>query len=298
MTGHPDPAEASLAMTLRAWLHDSAEALPDDPSVFAAVRARLPDPRPRGIRHAVLAWTGTKRTITASAVLGVALIVVLAALPRIDKGTDHATSGPDVPRSVAGMDGLLEAGAYIVPPDAIAIDDRYEVTVTVPDGWTSLDGATFHKDGSGPPDGAALSFWAVDEINIDPCHGVTGDTTDRRPWYSLDWFAESLTGWWMPGDPDQTGQPRWWPADTAPRAKPPVAIEADGLAGYQVGFDVPDGIDFSACEGGRYVYWRDPDGGERRSQGPGQQELVRIIGVDWIDYDDWKRGFPSTHAAR
>ena len=186
--------------------------------------------------------------------------------------------GSTIPPLVDGS--LLEAGTFALglPP--------LTITFTVPDGW---EAGPFYvvptEGGAQPPTGTAVGFWIVDNIFADPCRWDRG-LLDPPPGPSAADLATALK--------DQRGR----------YATNPTPGELNGRPTIEMELTVPPDLDFSECSNDKgprsyYISWpqRDPPGGGRYHQGPGQRDRLWILEVDGVRLVVDASYFPETSAA-
>jgi len=154
----------------------------------------------------------------------------------------------------------LAAGTYVL--DLYAghpNDERFpNIEITVPDGWSNLDGWGVTTGSESGSRWMGITFWDVDEVYRHPCDG----SETIQPGRTVTDLASALAE-----------QP-------LREASQPVDLTIDGHAGVQMGWSVPADFDFSTCDDGYFDSWTDVGGGGRYQQGPGQVDRLWILDVD------------------
>jgi hypothetical protein len=166
----------------------------------------------------------------------------------------------------------LEAGTYRVDLTAIAGGTDYApFDVTVPDGWSSVDGWALNGPAgqAGPP--VSIAFWNVDDVYGHPCQW---DGTLSDPGPGVEELVAALVQ--VPGrDPTE-----------------PIAVEIDGRPGMYLEWSVPEDIAFD--EDGNFPDCDDDGEGHfdfrswtgtgwastRYQQGPGQIDRLWVLDMD------------------
>ncbi len=177
------------------------------------------------------------------------------------------------------MDGaVLDAGRYALDLDVLRI------TLEVPAGWEAGPFFVVPTDGGAdPPAGTAVGFWIVDDIFADPCEWDRGYLDRLGP--SAEDLAAALK--------DQRGR----------YATTPIPGELNGRPTIEMELTVPPDLDLSGCSQERgtsyFVSWpqRDPPGGGRHHQGPGQHDRLWILEVDGVRLVVDASFFPETSAS-
>jgi hypothetical protein len=117
-------------------------------------------------------------SLLAAAVL--AAVAWFGGVPGLERG-----SGPPAPiktpkvtvltpKSMAGVDGPLEAGPWVVPMWGEKSDSLPRAVVEVPPGYGSPGGWVVDRGADGDPDSyGSVGFWSVQAVVRDPCEGVT-----------------------------------------------------------------------------------------------------------------------------
>jgi hypothetical protein len=188
--------------------------------------------------------------------------------------TAAATIGPE---TLGEGERDLEAGTYRLDltPDASGAGAYPAFLVTVPAGWSSLDGWTLGRpatDGGPALLSVAITFWNVDQVYGHPCQW---EGTLSRPGPGVDDLVAALLDVPMRSQTD------------------PKPVEIDGQPGTYLEWSVPSDIEFDEqgnfpeCDGdgaGQFDFrsWTGTGfgGSTRYHQGPGQVDRLWILDVD------------------
>jgi hypothetical protein len=166
----------------------------------------------------------------------------------------------------------LGKGRHALEPGVQTLDlkalDRHDaihgplprVEITVPAGWSNLDGWALHKgDVRRPP--VVLAFWHVARVYGTPC----------------DWRSKGMID---PGS-DVDGLTSTLAAQPLRNSTTPTDVELGGRHGKYLQLSVPRDIDFSDCDEGFFESWTaDGWASDRYHQGPGQIDRLWILDVD------------------
>ena len=194
------------------------------------------------------------------------------------------TTSAGTATTLGGGEVALDAGTYRL--DLAAAPNIKEpgwpkLRITVPAGWTSLDGWALHATEVGSPT-VAVQFWDVSQVYGDPCNW---SGTLFRPGSTVDDLVQALV------------------ARTSRKATPPVNVTLDGFSGKYLEWSVPAAIDFSTCDAvaGTHYFesWVGPSSeSDRWQQGPGQVDRLWILDVNGhrVVIDAFE--MPSTTAAQ
>lgn len=158
----------------------------------------------------------------------------------------------------------LEPGPYLIDMDNVTSRSGVpDALITVPDGWSSIDGWGVNRGGEDQAEWAGITFWSVDEVYAHPCQW---DVPRLDPGSTVDGLASTLA--------------------TVPlrEATPPVEVTLDGYPGKRLDWSVPADMDFSTCdadsEGTGFFSWTGTGAaGLRYQQGPGQVDRLWILDV-------------------
>jgi hypothetical protein len=183
------------------------------------------------------------------------------------------------------MAGALEAGTHVLIAESSALDPIL-VEVQLPDHWAGSDGFVLTTDGGiASRQGAAIQFWgAPDYTYTDACHWSTTQFPVEK---TVDFLASALAA----------QQPR--------NASTPREISVGDHRAIEIQLSVPDDIVLSACDqyegDGFFQSWHYGSGESARyHQGPGQQDLIRLVDVDGrlviIDAATWPQLPDETRA--
>ncbi len=262
-----DPGMSSL---VRTWLHEAADELPDDPALFAGIKASLRAPRPRP-----WAWQfrpGTLRAVSmsmvAALVIGVAgLAIMMPGLDRRAPAVGAAPSPSPTPKPLP--EGMVPPGRYAFPADAVPLVGDYDVSLDVPAGWSNDNGGWVLTKGGDAPAGATVELDVIERIMVDPCRS-RGATVDVPPGSPLESFAAIVSPW---GSDATARTPR------SPTTTEAVFGTFDGRPGVELTVLTPSDVAEASCTDRHYVLWGD-EGGERYIQGAGESMRIRAIQVD------------------
>ena len=177
-------------------------------------------------------WTSTRRSRAAhptrSRRVGVAVALLAcfglaactAAEPPSPASTTEADTVAPFPES-----GFLDAGTYLVTSYPVPFE------ITVPDGWSTLDGASVNKANPNDPDGSAvvLIFWPATHVATDAC-AWRGALVPVGP--TAEAFVDAMT------------------AQTSAVSSPPVEVVVGDYSGFEFDHSVEGDVDVSACDSG------------------------------------------------
>ena len=196
-----------------------------------------------------------------------------------------ATAGPSPASGDAQIPaGPIDAGTHTFRMTPAGSDGPILLTVTVPASWSSRDGWVLTRAGGiGQPGGVAIQFWgAPDYTYRDACHW---SATQFAVEPTVDFMAEAL-------------------AAQVPRdASTPREITQGAARAVEIQLSVPNDIALSQCDkyegGGYFQSWHYGTGESARyHQGPGQQDLVRLVDIDGrlviIDTATWPQLLDET----
>ena len=204
--------------------------------------------------------------------MGLACVLVAAC----GTGTTNTPSALVSPSVDVFQEGArLESGSYTLDLDELTI------TIEVPSGWKAWAyGVSPAEGGSGPPSGMGLGFWLVDNIYANPC-GWNSGLLDPPPGPLPADLAMALK--------DQRGR----------FATKATSVTLAGRQALRMELTVPPELDFSRCWDQTFLSWpqRDPPGGGRSHQGPGQHDRLWILDVDGTRLVVDASFFPDTPAA-
>jgi hypothetical protein len=150
----------------------------------------------------------------------VGLAACTAAEPPSSASTAKAATVAPLPDN-----GDLDAGTYRVTGYPVPFE------ITVPDGWSSTDGAALQKSEPNVPDGSAvfLLFWPATHVATDACvwRGAlvpVGPTAEA--------FVDAMT------------------AQTSAVSSPPVEVVVGDYSGFEFDHSVEDDVDVPSCDSG------------------------------------------------
>ena len=249
---------------VESYLEDYDGSTPLPETVRDAIRAELPLTRQRP------AWWPARRfpDMNSFAKLSVAAaVVVVAALlgfnylvaPNIGSeglGDSSPTPSPSPTPALPALSGdALAPGTY----RTVAGD--VDATLTVPDGWSNIQGYGVAKESGGAETFTAVVIWPSDveaaHVYADPCRWRQDGFVRPPVGPTVDDLATALANQPLRGDAE------------------PVDVEVDGYAGKRIELSVPDDIDFANCDAGEFQSWEG-----RTHQGPGQVDVLYILDVD------------------
>lgn len=192
--------------------------------------------------------------------------------------TVEPTSAATALTSPAELDGDLQSGteAYDVRLPGLS-SERLIMTVTLPEGWTGVDGWTLRKNGGvGNREGIAITLWAPPAFVYGDSCQWNESAVEVEP--TVDFMADALA------------------MQAMRNASTPRDLVVGRHRVVEIQLSVPDDLDLSTCdlyEGSPYFQsWASADGSiARYHQGPGQRDLVRLVDVDGqlliIDVATW-----------
>jgi hypothetical protein len=180
-----------------------------------------------------------------------------------------ATGGPSPAASITTLgigDESLAAGTYRIDlANAETVRDgesRWPAALlTVPKGWSNLDGWLVHRGGIGSTP-VSVQFWSVAQVYGNPCKW---QGTLFTPGPTVDDLVKALV------------------ARPLRNATKPTAVMVDGNPGKYLEWSVPAGIDFATCDvdqGTHYFEsWKGPLDSDRYQQAPGQIDRLWILNI-------------------
>jgi len=198
-----------------------------------------------------------------------AVVIAALFLTSCSSGSDPAsaskpslTSRPSsaAPKSMAGVDGPLAAGRWIVPMWGNESDSLPRAEVEVPEGFGSPGGWVVDRGADGDPENyGTVSFWSVSQVFPDPCDTTTG--VDPGP--GVRDLARALAG--------QRGT----------RATTPSPVTFDGHGGLYLEVSFPNDVSrMTGCPESAYHLWRTDGEGSYGSDIAGTVSRVWILDVD------------------
>ena len=119
--------------------------------------------------------------------------------------------------------GDIDAGTYLVTGFTVPFE------ITVPDGWSTLEGDGLGKDDPDHPDEDAvfLTFWATDHVPMDAC-AWRGRLVEVDP--SAGAFVDAMA------------------AQTSTASTPPVEVMVGDYSGFEFDQSVEGVVDITACD--------------------------------------------------
>jgi len=210
-----------------------------------------------------------QRRIAGVALLAAAVVAAVAWLGNVSglrgsSGPVEPIRTPNLtglaPKSMKGIDGPLEAGAWVVPMWGVETDSLPRAVVEVPEGFGSPGGWVVDRGADGDPQNyGTVSFWSVTDVVRNPCDG--GPTYDPGP--GVRDLADAVQG--------QKGV-----TTTAPT---PVTV--DGHSGLYLEVTFPDDeAAMVGCHSSQYDLWHTTGGGVYGTDIAGTVSRLWILGVD------------------
>jgi hypothetical protein len=176
-------------------------------------------------------WTSLRRTRAAHATrsrrvgVGVALLacVGLAACTATEAPSPASTAEADTVAPFPEGGGVIDAGTYLVTGYSVPFE------ITVPDGWTTYDGAGLGKDDPDLPDGwdIAVTFWPVTHVTTDAC-AWKGPPVQIDP--TAEAFVEAMA------------------AQASTVSTPAVEVMMGDYAGFEFDHAAESDVDFTNCD--------------------------------------------------
>lgn len=169
-----------------------------------------------------------------------------------------------VPDPLPISQAALTPGSYLIDMDNVTAGSGVpDAMITVPDGWSSIDGWGVNLGGEDEAEWAGITFWSVDEVYAHPCQW---DVPLLDPAPTVDGLASALA------------------AVPLREATTPVDVTLDGYRGKRLDWSVPADMDFSTCdadsEGTGFFSWTGSGAASLRyQQGPGQVDRLWILDV-------------------
>jgi len=185
--------------------------------------------------------------VVAGTLLAAAIIATVGRLGGVAglvRGAPDPAKQPKVtvvqPRSMAGINGPLKAGAWVVPMWGKDPDTLPRAVVQVPPGYGSPGGFVVDRGADGDPQNHGdVAFWTVQSVVRDPCEGVTA------------------------ADPGPTVRD----LANAVRAQPglkttaPQQVTVDGYSGLYLEVTLPKKTSrLLGCNSSQYALWRTDNG--------------------------------------
>ena len=213
-----------------------------------------------------------------AALVGLLVMLVLALPACGDSASDRAASGKTSKGTTSLHSGQgtgkLEPGAYVFDPGrrarALGLGHPPKFQLTVPPGWSSLDGWAVHK-GQVYTAPVFVTFWDVDRVYATPCKWRFRMMADPGP--SVAGLASTLAK-----------QP-------LRDATAPADVTLGGFRGKYLQWSVPNDIAFDeahpekalfpGCDKDTFQSWTGAVGwaSDRYQQAPGQVDRIWILSV-------------------
>jgi hypothetical protein len=210
--------------------------------------------------------TQARNTLTTAAVVIAGLVLASCeggsdstSAPK-PKATSSTSAASGTPRSMEGVNGALEPGAWVVPFWGKDPGSLPRAVVEIPEGYGSPGGWVVDRGADGHPDEyGSVSFWTVQDVVRDPCEGVT--TFDPGP--SVRDLARALGS--RPGVP----------------AARPERVTVDGRSGLYLEVNFPvDRSQLAGCHSSQYALWRTDAGDFYGGDVAGTVSRLWILDVD------------------
>ena len=169
-----------------------------------------------------------------------------------------------VPDPLPISQAALKAGPYLIAMENVAGGAGVpDAVITVPDGWSSIDGWGVNLGGEEEAEWAGITFWSVDEVYAHPCQW---DVPKLDPGSTVEGLASALVK--VP----------------LREATTPADVTLDGYQGKRLDWSVPTDMDFSTCdadsEGTGFFSWTGTGAASLRyQQGPGQVDRLWILDI-------------------
>lgn len=176
-----------------------------------------------------------------------------------DRPTDGIVNpGADPIPSLPG--GAVEPGRYVFSSGDPALDATYEITIDVPDRYSSVGEGAVLKEGFGQ---TSVGTLAIGDVYVDPCRWQEGRLVNRSAISSTNGMAAALAS--------QEGL----------RVSASTAATVDGFTGTYLERRVPKGTDVRDCDLGEFHVYRS-GWGDRWLTGGVQLQRLWIVDVDGV----------------
>ncbi|MDQ0673159.1 hypothetical protein QFZ36_000720 [Pseudarthrobacter siccitolerans] len=161
-------------------------------------------------------------------------------------------------RTVAALPatGDIDAGTYLVTGFTVPFE------ITVPDGWSTLEGDGLGKDDPDHPgeDAVFLTFWPTDYVPTDAC-AWRGSLVEVDP--SAEAFVDAMT------------------AQTSTASTPPVEVVVGDYSGFEFDHSVEGDVDITACDEGKFCVRSDEsDICTRWYSSVAERETYRVVDLN------------------
>ena len=193
----------------------------------------------------------------AAAIGIVAVVVVIRAIDH-ETPTQPGGQGPDATEITTDQSipplpsGSVEPGRYVFSDAAL------ELTIDVPDGYSSVGGAAVLKNGFTQ---TSVSTLAINGVYADPCRWQGGNPSAIS---STDEAVAALAS--------QKGL----------RVSAPTEVTVDGFAATYLERRVPNGTDVSDCDLGEFHVFTSPEWGDRWLGSGGHLQQLWILDIDGV----------------
>ena len=180
---------------------------------------------------------------------------------------------------MAGINGPLMAGRWVMPMLGSDPDALPRAVVEVPPGYGTPGGTVVDRGGDGDPaNHGDVMFWTVQDVVGDPCEGETTADADLGP--TVGDLANAIVA--QPGQ--QTSRPK------------PVTI--DGYSGLYLEVTIPRKPSrLASCHASEYALWRNDDGDYFRTVIPGTVNRFWILDLNGLRVVMCAITTPSENAA-
>lgn len=152
--------------------------------------------------------------------------------------------------------GDLDAGTYLVTGYPVPLE------VTVPDGWSSTEGASLGKPNPNDPDGSAVYvlFWPATHVPTDAC-AWRGALVPVGP--TAEAFVDAMT------------------AQTSAVSSPPVEVVVGDYSGFEFDHAVEGDVNVRACDSGIFcIHAESSDMCSRWYSTEHERETYRVVDLN------------------
>ena len=287
----PRASDRDVSRAIRSWLHEDRH---EDASRVAGAVLDQVETTPRRRATWWPAWRTRFMSKFVSLGLGAAAVVVALVIGTQFLGgpeagevggapsampSPTATLAPPTPSTTPAAAGLPLGPHMILDGQTDDPADSFPpltVTIPAPDWYGDVGGGILLKnDQHGPPDGSGMIIFVRREYLVygDACNWKT--TVPDSPVTTVDAFVAALS------------------SQGSRTASEPVDITLGGYAGKSITLEVPDDVDFSACDPGYGGSWDCGDDGPSPCgyhTGEGEIDTVYILDVDGLIMA-WQTGY-------
>ena len=157
--------------------------------------------------------------------------------------------------------GSVEPGRYVFRSGNSPFDAAYEITIDVPDGYTSVGDSAVLKAGTGQ---TSVSTLVISDLYVNPCRWQLREMVDPSAISSVDGLTAALS--------TQEG---------LRVTDPPRAVTVGGLPGTYLERQVPTATDVSDCDLGEFHLYGS-GWGDRWLDAGGQLQRLWVVNVDGV----------------